>query len=319
MSAIAVSVTGEDQVLPFTVEALDVRGRVVRIGPMLDAILHRHAYPQAVARLLGEAVALTALLGAALKIDGQFQLQARTTGAVELLVVDYDLPENIRAYARYDEAAVAAAPDASPADLLGHGHLGLTIEQGAHNARYQGIVALSGQGLEESAHQYFTQSEQIPTRVRLAVGQVIEGGKDVWRAGGIVVQFLPSSPEKRRHADLHPGDAPAGADILTQHEDDDWLEARALVETVEDHELVDPLLSSEELLYRLFHERGVRVFECQPLLDRCRCSRERIVGMIERFSEDERRHMIADDGTITVTCEFCSTHYHVAPTEVGLG
>ncbi len=319
MSAIAVSVSGEDQVLPFTVEALDVRGRVVRIGPMLDAILHRHAYPQAVARLLGEAVALTALLGAALKIDGQFQLQARTTGAVELLVVDYDLPENIRAYARYDEAAVAAAPDASPADLLGHGHLGLTIEQGAHNARYQGIVALSGQGLEESAHQYFTQSEQIPTRVRLAVGQVIEGGKDVWRAGGIVVQFLPSSPEKRRHADLNPGDAPAGADILTQHEDDDWLEARALVETVEDHELVDPLLSSEELLYRLFHERGVRVFECQPLLDRCRCSRERIVGMIERFSEDERRHMIADDGTITVTCEFCSTHYHVAPTEVGLG
>ena len=319
MSAIAVSVTGEDQVLPFTVEALDVRGRVVRIGPMLDAILHRHAYPQAVARLLGEAVALTALLGAALKIDGQFQLQARTTGAVELLVVDYDLPENIRAYARYDEAAVAAAPDASPADLLGHGHLGLTIEQGAHNARYQGIVALSGQGLEESAHQYFTQSEQIPTRVRLAVGQVIEGGKDVWRAGGIVVQFLPSSPEKRRHADLHPGDAPAGADILTQHEDDDWLEARALVETVEDHELVDPLLSSEELLYRLFHERGVRVFESQPLLDRCRCSRERIVGMIERFSEDERRHMIADDGTITVTCEFCSTHYHVEPTEVGVG
>ncbi len=319
MSAIAVSVTGEDQVLPFTVEALDVRGRVVRIGPMLDAILHRHAYPQAVARLLGEAVALTALLGAALKIDGQFQLQARTTGAVELLVVDYDLPENIRADARYDEAAVAAAPDASPADLLGHGHLGLTIEQGAHNARYQGIVALSGQGLEESAHQYFTQSEQIPTRVRLAVGQVIEGGKDVWRAGGIVVQFLPSSPEKRRHADLHPGDAPAGADILTQHEDDDWLEARALVETVEDHELVDPLLSSEELLYRLFHERGVRVFESQSLVDRCRCSRERIVGMIERFSEDERRHMIADDGTITVTCEFCSTHYHVAPTEVGLG
>jgi len=319
VSAIAVSVTGEDQVLPFTVEALDVRGRVVRIGPMLDAILHRHAYPQAVARLLGEAVALTALLGAALKIDGQFQLQARTTGAVELLVVDYDLPENIRAYARYDEAAVAAAPDASPADLLGHGHLGLTIEQGAHNARYQGIVALSGQGLEESAHQYFTQSEQIPTRVRLAVGQVIEGGKDVWRAGGIVVQFLPSSPEKRRHADLHPGDAPAGADILTQHEDDDWLEARALVETVEDHELVDPLLSSEELLYRLFHERGVRVFESQPLLDRCRCSRERIVGMIERFSEDERRHMIADDGTITVTCEFCSTHYHLEPTEVGVG
>lgn len=319
VSALAVSVEGEDQVLPFTVEALDVRGRLVRIGPMLDTILHRHSYPSAVARLLGEAVALTALLGAALKIDGQFQLQARTTGAVELLVVDYDLPENIRAYARYDEAAVAAAPEATPAELLGHGHLGLTIEQGIQNARYQGIVALSGQGLEEAAHQYFTQSEQIPTRVRLAVGQVIEGGKDVWRAGGIVVQFLPSSPEKRRHADLHPGDAPAGADIMTRHDDDDWLEARALVETVEDHELVDPLLSSEDLLYRLFHERGVRVFETQPLLDRCRCSRERIVGMIERFSEDERRHMIADDGAITVTCEFCSTHYHVEPAEVGVG
>lgn len=311
--------SGDDQVLPFTVEALDVRGRVVRVGPMLDTILHRHAYPDAVARLLGEAVTLTILLGSALKIEGQFQLQARTSGVVEMLVVDYDLPHNIRAYARFDEHAVASSPEASPADLLGHGHLGLTIEQGLNNARYQGIVALDGQGLEEAAHQYFAQSEQIPTRVRLAVGQVVQGGKSVWRAGGIVVQFLPSSPEKRRHADLHPGDAPAGAEILGHQDDDDWLEARALVETVEDHELIDPMLTSEELLYRLFHERGVRVFESQTLLDRCRCSRDRIVGMIGKFSEEERRHMIADDGAITVTCEFCSTHYHVTPDEVGLG
>jgi molecular chaperone Hsp33 len=146
----------------------------------------------------------------------------------------------------------------------------------------------------------------------------MQGSTMMWRAGGVLVQFLPSSPEKRRHTDLHPGDAPSGAEILTEQEDDDWLEARALVETVEDHELVDPMLTSEELLYRLFHERGVRVFEEQSLLDRCRCSRERIVTMIEKFTDEERLHMVADDGAITVTCEFCSTHYHMRPEEVGI-
>jgi molecular chaperone Hsp33 len=302
----------DDRVLPFAVDALDVRGRVVRLGPMLDAILRRHAYPAPVSRLLGEAVALTALLGASLKIEGRFQLQARTSGVVDLVVVDFDLPDQMRAYARFDAEALAAAVEASPAELLGRGHLGFTIDQGPQMSRYQGIVALDGQGFEEAAHQYFRQSEQIPTRVRLAVGEAMDGGAGQWRAGGVLIQFLPTSPERQRQADLPPGDAPEGAEILVHEDDDAWTEARSLVETVEDHELVDPTLTSETLLYRLFHERGARVFDASPVTERCRCSRERIIGMLRSFNPEERRAMIGDDGQIGVTCEFCSTHYHVS-------
>ncbi len=311
----------DDRILPFAVEALDIRGRAVRLGPCVDAVLQRHDYPHAVSRLLGEAIALAVLLGSSLKFDGRFQLQTKTDGLVDMLVVDFDLPESVRAYARFDRAAVAAAGEAPPAALLGRGHLGFTIDQGAHMSRYQGIVALDGQGLEEAAHQYFRQSEQIPTRVRLAVGEVMgrDGARPAWRAGGVLVQFIPASPDRMRMADLHPGDAPEGAEILSHREDDAWTEARSLVETVEDHELVDPTLTSEELLYRLFHERGVKVFNDQGVVERCRCSRERILGMLKSFSDEERRSMVGDDGRIGVTCEFCSTHYHVGPEEVGAG
>ena len=310
----------DNAVLPFTVESLDVRGRVVRLGSTLDSILHRHAYPDAVARLIGEALALTALLGSSLKVSGSFQLQARTDGIVSLLVVDYDLPDRLRAYARFDETLLAAHPKATSAELLGHGHLGLTIDQGPHTSRYQGLVALSGQGLEEAAHQYFKQSEQIPTRVRLAFGHLINPQQDneTWRAGGMIVQFLPVSTDRLRQADLPPGDAPQGVDIIDHPEDEHWVEALALTETIEDHELLDPDLSSEDLLFRLFHERDPRVFETEKLLDRCRCSTERILGMIEQFSESDRRAMVADDGTITVTGEFCTTHYHIDPESIGL-
>ena len=310
----------DNAILPFTVESLDLRGRVVRLGATLDSILHRHAYPDAVARLIGEALVLTALLGSSLKVSGSFQLQARTDGIVSLLVVDYDLPDRMRAYARFDETALAAAPKATSAELLGHGHLGLTIDQGPHMQRYQGLVALSGQGLEEAAHQYFTQSEQIPTRVRLAFGNLVnkDQDNDRCRAGGMIVQFLPTSTDRLRQADLSPGDAPHGVDILEHPDDENWVEARALIETVEDHELLDPDLSSEDLLFRLFHQRDPRVFESQKLLDRCRCSTERILGMIEQFSESDRRAMVADDGSITVTCEFCSTHYHIDPASIGI-
>ena len=317
----ATALAGQDNVvLPFTVETLDVRGRLVRLGSTLDSILHRHAYPPAVARLLGEALALTALLGSALKVAGSFQLQARTNGIVNLLVVDFDLPDRLRAYARFDEQALAAHPHANSAELLGHGHLGLTIDQGAHMSRYQGLVALSGQGLEEAAHQYFAQSEQIPTRVRLGFGQLVnkDDADDQWRAGGLILQFLPSSTDRLRQQDLAPGDVPQGVDIIAHQDDDHWLEAKALVETIENHELLDPALSSEDLLFRLFHQHEPRVFETQPLLDRCRCSTERILTMIEQFSDSDRRAMIADDGSITVTCEFCSSRYHIDPSSIGL-
>lgn len=309
-------VPGDDRVLPFQVDALDARGRTVRLGPMLDAILSRHDYPETVSRLLGEAVALTALLGSSLKFSGQFQLQTRTDGPVDMLVVDFAAPGSLRAYARFNAEAVAAAGGATPARLLGKGHLAFTIDQGAHMQRYQGLVPLEGQGLEEAAHQYFLRSEQIPTRVRLAVGQVSGGGKSRWRAGGVMVQFLPSSSDRQRQAEFDPGDAPAGVERHAFIEDDAWVEARSLVETVEDHELVDPALTSEDLLYRLFHERGARVYESVVMEERCRCSRDRIFEMLARFSEEEKQAMVGDDGAIGVTCEFCSTHYHFRPDEL---
>lgn len=305
----------DDRILPFQVEGLDVRGRVVRLGSSIDTVLARHDYPAPVSKVLGEAVALTVLLGSSLKMDGRFQLQTRSDGPIDMLVVDFEAPDRVRAYARYDDEKLKAANGAPSGELLGKGHLAMTIDQGVDMARYQGVVPLDGGGLEDAAHEYFRQSEQIPTKVRLAVAEAIGSGEHVWRAGGILVQFLPDAGEQVR--DLPGGDAPEGVEPPVD-DDDAWMEAKSLVDTVEDHELIDPTIASEELLYRLFHERGVRVFQQQEVRHACRCSEERILGMLKSFSDEEKRDMIDDDGQINVTCEFCSTRYSVAPSEIGI-
>jgi molecular chaperone Hsp33 len=298
----------DDIVLPYTVERLSTRGRLVRLGAAIDAILKRHAYPEPVARVVGEAAALAVLLGSTLKHEGRFQLQTKTTGPIHMLVVDFDAPSNLRALARFDETALAKRLESGGSgDLLGEGHLAFTVDPGGEMSRYQGVIALEGQGLEEAAHAYFERSEQIPTLVRLAVGQSFTAHGAEWRAGGLLAQFLPDSPERRRRADFHPGDAPEGAAPEASPEDDEWVEAKARAATTEDHELIDPTLSSERLLFRLFNERGVRVGEATPLSDTCRCSAERIDAMLQSFSPEERRAMVGDDGVIGVTCEFCST------------
>src|SRR5215207_5474112 len=311
----------DDLVLPFAVEGLEFRRVLFRSGGAIDTILARHGYPDAVARVIGEAAALTVLLGSSLKFEGRFQLQTKSDGPVDMLVVDFDAPDRVRATARFDTERLAAlGPGAQKtADLLGQGHLAMTIDQGTERSRYQGVVALDGQSLEEAAHQYFRQSEQIPTRVRLAVAEQFEGGRRAYRAGGLLTQFLPSSPDRMRQADLPPGDVPEGhsaRDHGEPAEDDAWIEAKALVETIEDHELVDPSVSSERLLYRLFHERGVRVFEGQAVHEACRCSHDRIMAMMRRFSPQDRRDMVGDDGRIRVTCEFCSRVYDLDPVQV---
>lgn len=303
----------DDRVLPFAVEPLDVRGRVVRLGPAVDHILTQHKYPPPVARVVGEAAALTVLLGSTLKLEGRFQLQTKSDGSIDMIVVDFDAPDRLRAFARYDETRLAEAQ--KNGDLLGRGHLAFTIDHGSEASRYQGIVALEGQGLEAAAHQYFRQSEQIPTLVRLAVAENVTGTGAAWRAGGLMVQFLPDSPERRRQIDLDPGDAPQDYAVETPDVDEAWNEARALAETIEDHELVDPTLSSERLLFRLFHERGVKVYTAQTVRDACRCSQDRIDAMLRRFTPQERADMIGDDGKIGVTCEFCSTHRSFDPND----
>jgi molecular chaperone Hsp33 len=317
----------DDSILPFEVGPLDLRGRVVRLGPAIDDILSRHAYPQPVSKLLGEAIVLTALLGSSLKFDGRFILQTRTDGPVRMVVVDYRSPGKLRACAQFDAGQVRETEDNAAgkaaagqmADLLGRGHLAMTIDQGPDMSRYQGLVALTGGSLQEAAHEYFQRSEQIPTRVRLAVAEEILAGPDGprhrWRAGGMLLQFLPKKAERMRGPDFDPGDAPQGTAAHVVPQDDAWIEGQSLIATLEDIELIDPDLSSERLLYRLFHEHGVRVFNSSTVEAKCSCSRDSVTNMLKSFSKDDRDDMI-QDGVIAVTCEFCNTQYVFAPAEV---
>src|SRR5260370_583964 len=250
----------DDAVLPFEVDALDLRGRLTRIGPGIGDVLAKHDYPAPVGKLLGEAIVLTTLLGSSLKFEGRFILQTQTDGPVSFMIVDFQAPDRLRAYARFDAKRLKEGQDSGA--LLGRGHLAMTIDQGPDMSRYQGMVALEGGSLEDAAHEYFLRSEQIPTRVRLAVGEEWRGGdgpRHRWRAGGMLLQFLPKAPERARQADLHPGDAPEGVVAHTIEEDDAWIEGQSLISTVEDVELIDPDLSGERLLYRLVHEPRARV------------------------------------------------------------
>src|SRR2546421_12426100 len=267
---------------------------------------------------LFRSIVLTTLLGTALKFDGRFILQTQTDGPVSFLIVDFQAPDRLRAYARYDAKRLKDGQDSG--QLLGKGHLAMTIDQGADMSRYQGLVALDGGSLEDAAHEYFLRSEQIPTRVRLAVGEEWRGGegpKHHWRAGGMLLQFLPRAPERARRADLHPGDAPEGTVVHTVAEDDAWIEGQSLISTVEDVELLDPDLSGERLLYRLFHERGVRVFKPLPLRAQCSCSREAVSAMLNSVAPQDRAGMVKD-GKVAVTCEFCSSLYQFTPDEAGV-
>jgi molecular chaperone Hsp33 len=311
----------DDTILPFEVAALDLRGRVVRLGPAIDDILGSHGYPVPVSKLLGEAIVLTVLLGSSLKFDGRFILQTKTDGPVRMIVADYRSPGKVRACAQFDPALFDGTDLASKpiADLLGRGHLAMTIDQGPDMSRYQGLVALTGGSLEEAAHEYFLRSEQIPTRVRLAVAEELRAGVDGprhrWRAGGMLLQFLPKKAERMRGPDLDPGDAPEGTAAHVMPVDDAWIEGQSLIATVEDIELIDPDVSSERLLYRLFHEHGVRVFKSAGVDAKCSCSRDSVTNMLKSFSRHDRDDMI-QDGVIAVTCEFCNTKYVFAPAEV---
>ncbi len=316
---------GDDAVRPFAVEALDVRGRAVQIAHALDEILSRHAYPPAVSRVLAEAVVMTVLLGSLLRTEGgKLIFQTQTDGAVDLVVVDYRAGGAIRGYARFDADRVAeavAAGNAATGTLLGEGTLAMTVDDAASGgSRYQGVVPLDSTDLEEAAHTYFRQSEQIPTSLRLAVAEVQtrEAGKikTNWRAGGVIVQFLPDALERMRQPDISGGDAPAGFEAPRSAvvEDDAWREARAYVETIEDDELIDPDVPVERLLFRLFHERGVRVFKPAPIRSQCSCSREKVANVLSTFSVGEIEDS-TQDGSINVTCEFCGTKYSFDPKE----
>lgn len=289
----------DDLVAPFQIERQPVRGRIVRLGSAVDEILTRHDYPDAVANLLGEACALAALVGASLKFDGRLIVQAQGSGPVRFVVVDYDTEGFLRGYCRYDAEAVAKASSGfvrpGAKSLLGEGMFVMTIDQGPEMERYQGIVAIEGETLALCAEQYFAQSEQTPTRVRLAVGQT--GTDGAWRAGGLLIQNIAS-------------DAARGST------EEAWRTAQSLFETLGEEELIDEGLPGERLLFRLFHEDGVRVFEPKALTAFCRCSEEKILSVLNSFPQVERDDMVEADGRIHVTCEYCSRVYAIAPDAV---
>lgn len=302
----------DDSVMPFEVRGLGIRGRLVRLGDTVADIVARHDYPRSVSMLLAEAVALTAMLGSSLKFEGKLILQARGDGPVDILVVDFATPGLMRGYAHFDRGRVMALEREAGADtgsLLGDGHLAMTIDQGAHMERYQGIVPLNGLSLTEASNTYFRQSEQLPSDVRLAAGPIQRfgtRGSESWRAGGILIQHLPDEGEPSPIA-MSSGDAPTGEE-MPLNEDDRWVRGRLLLATVEDHELLDPLLAPERLLYRLFHEDGVIAYQPAGISRYCQCSQEKVADLLGRFSEAELADMI-EDGQVEVTCEFCSERY----------
>ena len=289
----------DDFVAPFQLETGAVRGRIVRLGPAIDAILTRHAYPEPAAALLGETCALAALVGASLKFDGRLIVQAQGDGPVGFVVADYDTEGALRGYCRFDAARLAqVAPGAPVGGLLGRGAFVMTIDQGPDMERYQGVTALEGESLAAAAETYFSRSEQTPTRLGLAVGQADTGDGRRWRAGGLLIQNIA-------------GDEARGST------EEAWATAGALFATVGDDELIDPTVPAEALLWRLFHEEGVRLFAARPLEASCRCSEERIVAVLNAFDVEERANMVETDGRIRVTCEYCARVYALAPQVAG--
>jgi molecular chaperone Hsp33 len=285
----------DDLVQPFQLDPFALRGRLVRLGPTIDRILAQHDYPEPVAMLLGEAITLAILLAGALKYDGVFTLQTKGDGPVRLLVADVKTDGAVRGYAQYDAARLALVPpaDGSPSvpDLLGKGYIAFTVDQGEDSERYQAIVEIVGATLAECAQHYFRQSEQLQAGLKLAVARTGHG--KAWRGGGLMLQRVPPEGGQARIAD----------DV-----EDAWRRAMVLMSSATARELVDPDLPSRRLLWRLFHDEGVRVYQTHPLEARCRCSRERIAGILRAFPEDEIEDMRKDPVT-TVTCEFCNTRY----------
>ncbi len=286
----------DDVIIPFQVGEGSVRGRIVRLGDAINKILGQHRFPDAASELLGEATALVALMGASLKFDGKLIFQAQGEGDVKLLVADYASDGALRATA----TIAGDARERGLAALMGKGHLALTVDQGPDMERYQGVTPIEGRTLEEAAVAYFDQSEQIPTAVRLAVGKARRPGEvEVWRAGGVIVQFMPGEGGARERGE---------AALRSAEDRESWERAAAFLKTTQADELLDPVLAPETLLYRLYHEDGVRVFEGKPLRAACSCNAAKIAAVLSRYSPEDLADL-AVEGQIKVSCEFCRRDY----------
>ena len=297
----------DNEVRPFQIEGMDVRGRAVRLGTVVDQILSAHNYPDPVARILGEFLTLTALLGSIMKYNGIVTLQAKTGGPVPMVVADYEIKDggvgHLRGYAQIDEMKYATyGKNPSFHGLIGSksGYLALTIDQGVDMERYQGIVEINGESLSDVARSYFMNSEQTPTEMSMICDRDAVTGN--WRAGGLMVQHLSRGEEGQER-------------LLDRETEEQWNRASVLMHSVKSEELLDAKLDLDQILYRLFNEDGVRVFDALHLDASCRCSREKLLGVLSQFGDSDIEEMCVD-GSITVDCQFCSRAYSFDPSEL---
>ncbi len=315
----------DDTVLPFQLDRSDIRGRVARLDGVLDQVLKQHNYPPVIEALVAEAAVLTALIGQSVKLRWKLSLQVRGKGAARLIATDYYGPENegesarVRAYASYDADRLEA--DADPFSQIGEGYFAVMIDQGEGMVPYQGFTPIAGRSLSDCAETYFAQSEQLPTRFKLTFGKSQTPGQTAhWRAGGVMLQHMPSiggTREVAAEAGSGEGGLLSHTDILAGEESENWTRANALLDTVEELELIGPSVTPTELLVRLFHEESPRVFDSQAVRFGCSCSEDKVRQAMSIYSQKDIKHMTTEAGVVTADCQFCSAHYEMDPKPLG--
>ncbi|WP_296425323.1 Hsp33 family molecular chaperone HslO [Yoonia sp.] len=321
--SLSAQIAWDDTVLPFQLDASDIRGRVARLDGVLEQVLSQHDYPPIIEGLVAEMALLTALIGQTMKLRWKLSLQVRGSGAVRLIATDYygptdeGQPARVRAYASYD--ADQLDHDADPFGHLGSGYFAILIDQGEGTTPYQGITPITGGSLSSCAEAYFAQSEQLPTRFSLTFGQSqLPGEATRWRAGGVMLQHMPkASPFAAGDGGSGEGGLLEAVDILTQDEGENWKRANVLLDTVDDIELIGPTVAPTDLLIRLFHEEGPRVFDAQPVTFGCTCSADRVRQSLSIYSAKDIGTMTTDAGTVTADCQFCGAHYTFLPETLG--
>lgn len=310
----------DDTVLPFQLDASDIRGRVARLDGVLDGILKQHDYPPQVEALVAEMALLTAMIGQTIKLRWKLSLQVQSKGAVRMIATDYYGPEKegdiarVRAYATYDADRLV---EGTPFDQVGEGYFAVMIDQGQGMTPYQGITPLTGGSLSTCAEAYFAQSEQLPTRFQLSFGKSTEPGvAEHWRAGGVMLQHMPKASPLMASGE-GTGDVLSADDLLDGNASENWGRVNILLDTVEDLELIGPQLAPSDLLLRLFHEETPRVFETQPVRFGCTCSEDRVRQSLSIYSAKDIATMTTDEGRVTADCQFCGAHYDLDPKTVG--
>jgi molecular chaperone Hsp33 len=309
----------DDSVLPFQLDRSDIRGRVARLDAALDRILVQHDYPAPIEALVAEAALLTVLIGQTIKLRWKLSLQIRGNGPARLIATDYfgpgedGHPARVRAYASYDRDRLD--PDEPGFAQIGAGFFAILIDQGQGTVPYQGITPIAGESLSSCAETYFAQSEQLPTRFALSFGRTATGA---WRGGGVMVQSMPkASPLQANGGGSGVGGLMAAADILSGDDQENWNRVNLLLDTVEAAELVGPVVQPTDLLVRLFHEEGPRVFPAQPVRFGCTCSEEKVRNALSIYSARDIARMTTPEGLVTADCQFCGAHYRLDPATLG--